>query len=61
MKKLTRARIINVYLKTIDKHWDDITAYERSILNSYSHELLRQVGVTDVQTSAIIKSKMEEK
>lgn len=41
MKKLTRARIINVYLKTIDKHWDDITAYERTVLNSFADELLR--------------------
>lgn len=51
MKRLTRSRIISVYLKTINKHWDDITAYERSVLNSFSDELLRQVGVNDLITT----------
>lgn len=52
MKRLTRARIINVYLKTIGKHWDDITAHERTALSSFSDELIRQVRVSDLATTS---------
>lgn len=48
MKRLTRARIISVYLKTIDKRWDNISAYERTVLSSFSDELLRQVQGNDM-------------
>lgn len=41
--KLHKTRIKAVYLKTIGKQWDEISAYERSVLNTFADELIEEL------------------
>lgn len=40
---MTNQEIIDLYLATIGKTWDSITAYERSVLTSFADELHQQL------------------
>lgn len=49
---MTRKIIINTYLKTIGKTWEEITAHERTVLSSFAEELLK---ITKAPTAKDLK------